>query len=319
MERPDISYNCTPADEGLLVKEILRLRLKLSSHLLKKIKPLGGIMLNGERCGVRHRVKAGDVVSVRYPEETSYFEPQNIPLDIVYEDEDLLVVNKQAGLIVHPTHNFPDGTLANALAFRMQQTGEVFKPRFVNRLDMNTSGLLIVAKNAHCQDFLQSEMAANRVDKIYTAIVHGITEPSGTIDLPILKDPNHKARRMVSSEGYPSVTHFKTLETFDIKDTGQLQGYSIVEIKLDTGRTHQIRVHMTHIGHPLVGDELYAQLYGYAVDPEWMPRQALHAGALSFAHPEDGHLVSVFAKPPEDMRKCAALLRKMLVEQAGKE
>ena len=146
MERPDISYNCTPADEGLLVKEILRLRLKLSSHLLKKIKPLGGIMLNGERCGVRHRVKAGDVVSVRYPEETSYFEPQNIPLDIVYEDEDLLVVNKQAGLIVHPTHNFPDGTLANALAFRMQQTGEVFKPRFVNRLDMNTSGLLIVAK-----------------------------------------------------------------------------------------------------------------------------------------------------------------------------
>ena len=92
-----------------------------------------------------------------------------------------------------------------------------------------------------------------------------------------------------------------------------------MEIKLDTGRTHQIRVHMTHIGHPLVGDELYAQLYGYAEDPEWMPRQALHAGALSFAHPEAGHLVSVSAQPPEDMRKCAALLRKMLVEQAGKE
>ena len=319
MERPDISYKCTASDEGLLVKEILRLRLRLSSHLLKKIKPLGGIMLNGERCGVRHRVKAEDVVSVKYPEERGYFEPQDIPLDIVYEDDDLLVVNKQAGLIVHPTHNFPDGTLANALAWRMQQTGEVFKPRFVNRLDMNTSGLLIVAKNAHCQDFLSREMAENRVDKIYTAIVHGITEPSGTVDLPILKDPDHKARRMVSPEGYPSVTHYKTLETFDIQDTGQIHGYSIVELKLDTGRTHQIRVHMTHIGHPLVGDELYAQLYGYDADPEWMPRQALHAGALAFAHPSDGHTVRVTAELPRDMRDCAAHLRKMLVEQGHKE
>ena len=319
MERPDISYKCTASDEGLLVKEILRLRLRLSSHLLKKIKPLGGIMLNGERCGVRHRVKAEDVVSVKYPEERGYFEPQDIPLDIVYEDDDLLVVNKQAGLIVHPTHNFPDGTLANALSWRMQQTGEVFKPRFVNRLDMNTSGLLIVAKNAHCQDFLSREMAENRVDKIYTAIVHGITEPSGTVDLPILKDPDHKARRMVSPEGYPSVTHYKTLETFDIQDTGQIQGYSIVELKLDTGRTHQIRVHMTHIGHPLVGDELYAQLYGYDADPEWMPRQALHAGALAFAHPSDGHTVRVTAELPRDMRDCAAHLRKMLVEQGHKE
>ena len=319
MKAPDVTYNCTSEDEGLLVKEILRLRLKLSSHLLKKIKPLGGILLNGERCGVRHRVKAGDAVSVVYPEETSYFEPQDIPLDVVYEDDDLLVVNKQAGLIVHPTHNFPDKTLANALVFRMQQTGQVFKPRFVNRLDMNTSGLLIVAKNAHCQDFLSNEMAANRVDKIYTAIVHGITEPSGTVDLPILKDPNHKARRIVSADGYPSVTHYKTLETFDIKDTGKIRGYSLVELKLDTGRTHQIRVHMTHIGHPLVGDELYAQLYGYYEDPEWMPRQALHAGALSFAHPADGHTVSVCVPIPEDMRDCAALLRKMLVEQGVKE
>ena len=318
MKNADISYNCKETDEGLLVKEILRLRLKLSSHLLKKIKPLGGILLNDERCGVRHRVKAGDVVSVIYPEETSYFEPQDIPLDVVYEDADLLIVNKQAGLIVHPTHNFPDGTLANALAFRMQQTGEVFKPRFVNRLDMNTSGLLIVAKNARCQVFLSNEMAADRVDKIYTAIVHGITEPSGTIDLPILKDPNHKARRMVSPEGYPSVTHYKTLETFDLKDTGQLQGYSLVELKLDTGRTHQIRVHMTHIGHPLVGDELYAQLYGYDQDPEWMPRQALHAGSLSFAHPADGRRVGFTADMPEDMHDCLALLRKMLVEQSQK-
>ncbi len=313
MKDPDITYECTEKDAGLLVKEILRSRIGISSRLMKKLKPLEGISVNGERTSVRRRVEPGDVVAVSYPDEESYFEPQDIPLDVVFEDEDLLVVNKQAGLIVHPTHNFQDGTLANALTFRMEQRGEKYKLRFVNRLDMNTSGLLIVAKNAYCQDFLSKEMSENRVDKRYIAIVHGITDPEGTIDLPIKKDPDHKARRMVSPDGYPSVTHYKTLETFDIKDSGRISGYSMVELKLDTGRTHQIRVHMTHIGHPLVGDELYAQLYGYDTDPEWMPRQALHAASLKFRHPADGRTVSVSAELPSDMKNCAELLSGGLV------
>ncbi|MBR5731126.1 MAG: RluA family pseudouridine synthase [Firmicutes bacterium] len=314
MKKPDITYNCTEKDEGLLVKEIIRNRMGLSSRLMKKLKPLEGITVNGERTSVRRRVSAGDLVEVCWPDEESWFEPQDIPLDVVYEDEDLLVVNKQAGLIVHPTHNFQNGTLANALAFRMQQRGEKYKLRFVNRLDMNTSGLLIVAKNAFCQDFLSKEMAENRVDKRYTAIVHGITDPEGTIDLPIKKDPDHKARRMVSPDGYPSVTHYRTLKTFDIKGSGQIEGYSVVELRLDTGRTHQVRVHMTHIGHPLVGDELYAQLFGYDKDPEWMPRQALHAGALEFAHPSGSRRVRVTADLPEDMKNCIEFLSRGLDE-----
>ena len=316
-------YICTEKDEGMLLKEILHHRLKISSRLMKSLKVGGGIFLNGERAGVRHKVRCGDSVSVVYPEESSYFEPQDIPLDVVYEDEDLLVVNKQAGLIVHPTHNFLDGTLANALAFRMQQQGKVYKPRFVNRLDMNTSGLIIVGKNAHCQDFLSREMAENRVVKNYLAIVHGIVEEPGTVDLPIDKDPNHKARRMVTESGYPSVTHYRPLEVFrdpvceEAPDPGfdGIRGYSLLELKLDTGRTHQIRVHMTHIGHPLAGDELYAQLYGYSQVPEWMPRQALHAAHLEFVHPKDGRTVSLDAPLPEDMQKCLEMLRKKKQQQ----
>ena len=295
-------YICTEKDSGMLLKEILHHRLRISSRLMKSLKVKGGIFLNGERAGVRHKVTAGDAVAVVYPEEESYFEPQDIPLDVVYEDEDLLVINKQAGLIVHPTHNFQDGTLANALAFRMQQKGMSYKLRFVNRLDMNTSGLIIVGKNAHCQDVLTRQMSENRVTKKYLAIVHGIIVEPGTVDLPIDKDPNHKARRMVTLDGYPSVTHYRPLKIFRTEDSGAIPGYSLVEIKLDTGRTHQIRVHMTHLGHPLVGDELYAQLFGYSEDPEWMPRQALHAAFLEFDHPADGRKVSVSAHLPPDMQ-----------------
>ena len=305
----DIIYNCIEIDDGLLLKEILHHRLKISSHLMRKLKVQGGIFLNGKVENVRRRVKIGDIVSLKYPEETSYFEPQNIPIDVVYEDSDLLIVNKPAGLIVHPTYNFPDGTLINAVVYRMNIMNEIYKPRFVNRLDMWTSGLVIVAKNAHCQDFLSVEMQNNRVDKRYVALVHGITEPEGTIDLPILRDPNHKARRMVDPEGYPSVTHYKSLETFNCKDSGQIEGYSLVELKLDTGRTHQIRVHMTHIGHPLVGDELYAQLFGYDVNPDWMPRQALHAKSLEFIHPASGEKVHFDAEIPEDIQKALLKLR----------
>ena len=312
MDKADISHKCTSQDEGLLVKEILHHRLRISSHLMKKLKVRGGISLNGAPAGVRLRVKAGDVVGVKYPEEESYFEPQDIPVDVVYEDDDLLIVNKQAGLIVHPTYNFPDGTLANAISWRMKERGERYKLRFVNRLDMYTSGLLIISKNAHCQDFIVREMAENRVEKRYLAIVHGIIDSPGTVDLPIDRDPNHKARRTVTEGGYPSVTHYTPLEVFNCGGEGEIKGYSLVELKLDTGRTHQIRVHMTHIGHPLVGDELYAQLYGYYENPSWMPRQALHAAKLSFRHPADERLVSFEAPMPEDMKNCIEYIKSIM-------
>jgi len=308
----ELSHVVTKEDEGRYVKEILTQRLLISSRLLKNIKITGDILLNGKHVNVRARVYDGDTVTAVYPDEQSYFEPENIPLDVVYEDDDLLVINKQAGLIVHPTYNFPTGTLANALTYRMQQRGDVYKLRFVNRLDMYTSGLIIVAKNAHCQDFISHEMNENRVIKKYKAIVHGVIQNDGTVDEPIDKDPNHIARRHVTPTGYPSVTHYHAEELFPGIKYGELEGFSLLDLKLDTGRTHQIRVHMTHIGHPLVGDELYAQLYGYFENPSWMPRQALHSYYLEFKHPVDEHIVKLEVPLPEDMNKCLSYLRTQL-------
>ena len=307
-----VVYKVTKEDEGKYVREILRSRMNFSSRLMKSVKFRGEILLNGMHATVRYRVKEGDVISAEYPEEESFFEPENIPIDVVYEDDDLLLINKQPGLIVHPTYNFPKGTLANAVAWHMEQKGEVYKLRFVNRLDMYTSGIVIVAKNAHAQDSISKQMQANTTVKEYVAIVHGIMDGFGTVDEPIDKDPGHKARRRVTPDGYPSVTHWKAVETFKGKKYGQIEGFTLLKLKLDTGRTHQIRVHMTYLGHPIVGDELYGQLYGYDVPPEWMPRQALHSAHLELDHPVTGERIIADAKLPGDMEYCLKYIREEL-------
>jgi len=322
----DMKYVLTTEDESRYLKELLRMRLDFSGRLVKKIKYDGQLLLNGRPAKLHEKGSAGDVLSVSYPEEESYFEPQDIPVEIVYEDEDLLVVNKPAGLIVHPTKNFQDGTLANALAWHIKERGDKYKLRFVNRLDMNTSGLLIVAKNSHCQDFLTREMERDAVVKEYIAIVHGIAGApgsKGTVDKPIDKDPNHVARRCVTPAGYPSVTHYEVLRVFEPSeadlqgfgpsayaqasagkpDLQPIPGYSLLRLKLDTGRTHQIRVHMSYIGHPLLGDELYGELFGYGALPAEMPRQALHAAHLGFVHPVSGEKLSLNAPLPQDMQQ----------------
>lgn len=299
----EIRYTLTKEDEGLYIKELLRRRLLFSSRLVKKIKVEGEVFLNDKPAKILYKGKCGDVLRAVYPEEESYFEPQNIPIEIPYEDEDLLVVNKPAGLIVHPTKNFQDGTLANAISWHINERGDHYKLRFVNRLDMNTSGLVIVAKNAHAQDFLSHEMDADRVVKKYLAVVYGKISESGTVNAPIDKDPNHVARRMVTPTGYPSVTHYSLLENFGDE-------YSLLELKLDTGRTHQIRVHMTYLGHPIAGDDLYGPVCGYNELPEDMQRQALHAAHLEFTHPVSGKLISVDAPLPYDMQQFITRLRK---------
>ncbi len=292
----DLRYTTTEEDAGLYVKEVLQRRLRLSSRLTRKLKFSGGVFLNGEPTPIKVRVKAGDLITVSYPEEQSYFEAYEYELHVPYEDADLLIVNKPAGMVVHPTKGCLDKTLANALVYRMEQSGEVYKPRFVNRLDRDTSGLVIVGKNSHCQDFLTREMDAGRVDKVYLAIAcggfGGVT--AGTIDLPIAKDPNHTARRAVLPDGYPSVTRFEVL--------GEACGYSLLRLRLETGRTHQIRVHMSYTGHTLLGDELYggkSPLIG---------RQALHAYSLCFTHPVSGEKIYVRARLPEDMLSAARAL-----------
>ena len=310
-----ITYVWTKEDEGLYVKEVLQRRFAVSSRLMRKIKVSGQIALDGRAARLRDKGRTGQTLTVAFPEESSYFEPEDIPLDVVYEDSDLLVVNKQPFLVVHPTKNYQSGTLANALAYRLRENGERWKIRFINRLDRDTSGLVLVAKNGHAQDAVSSQMEKGTTVKKYLALVHGLfEEPEGRIDLPIDKDPDHKARRTVREDGYPSTTLYKVLQSWDVPDLGpdfkpwngekRIEGYSLVELTLLTGRTHQIRVHMTHLGHPIAGDELYGQLYGYEAGTDVLDRQALHACSLKLAQPMTGEPIELKTAMPADMAEC---------------
>ena len=311
----DITYRLTEADEGLYVKEVLQRRFSLSSRLMRKIKISGQIALDGQKARLRDKGRSGQMLTVSFPKESSYFDPENIPLDVVYEDDDLLVVNKQPFLVVHPTKNYQSGTLANALAYRLQERGESWKIRFINRLDRDTSGLVLVAKNGHAQDAVSAQMEQGTTEKKYLALVHGLFEETeGRIDAPIDKDPDHKARRMVREDGYPSVTLYKVLDSWNVPDLGpdftpwqgakRIDGYSLVELTLLTGRTHQIRVHLTHLGHPIAGDELYGQLFGYEAGTDVLNRQALHAYSLRLNQPLTGGPIHLQTPMPDDIKAC---------------
>ena len=283
-------HKVTSEDDGMEVREITRKYFDFSARLRNRIKRQKLTMRNGETTEGWHRVCEGDVISITLPDEHSNFPPEDIPVDIVYEDDDLMVVNKQPGIVVHPTKGHPAGTIANALSHYMEETGNIFKIRFVNRLDRDTSGLLLVAKNAYCQNHITDQMRKDLIHKKYIAIVKGdIESESGTIDLPIGRPDPEDIRRGVIANGAPSVTHYKVLR--------HLKGHTLVELLLETGRTHQIRVHMSHIGHPVAGDTLYGE-----EDMELIGRQALHAAGLSLIHPITKEPVTFEAPLPDDMQ-----------------
>lgn len=288
-------YIVTKEDEGVPVKGLLRTKFKFSSRLLTKLKYQHLVFLNGEEVAGWITPEIGDVLSIKLPEEKSDFPVEDIPIYPVFEDDDLLVLNKQPGVIVHPTKGHPSHTIANGLMKYMEDTEQMFKIRFVNRLDMDTTGLLIVAKNSHSQDNLTKQMKANTVEKRYIAVANGIIDKDAfTIDLPIGRpDPENVARGVMQEGGFPSITHVKVLERFP-----KGKGYTMVELLLETGRTHQIRVHMSHIGHPLVGDYLYG-----GENPWLIERQALHAFKLSFNHPLTGDRLEIEAPLPADIQE----------------
>ncbi len=283
-----LEYRLTTEDEELYVKELLQRKFLFSSRLIKQIKLIDGALhLDDKICRLRDKGRAGQLLTCEFPEETSYFEPEDIPIEVCYEDNDLLIINKQPFLIVHPTNNYQEHTLANAITYYMQERQETYKLRFVNRLDRDTSGLIIVAKNSHAQDFL----SRSEITKKYIAIVHGNVECGGTVNEPMGKDPNHVARRIVKPDGQPSITHYSVLDN--------IPGYSMLELRLETGRTHQIRCHMSYLGHILVGDDLY----GSEAFPEVFGRQALHSYYLSFEHPVTGETIEIKTDIPEDMKE----------------
>ena len=291
-------YILTENDKDIPIKKIIRREFGFSSRLMTKIKQNKSAYLNGQSLPGWVTGAAGDVLTVILPEETSDFEPEPIPITPVYEDNDLLIINKQPGFVVHPIKGHPAHTIANGLMQYLIDTEQKFKIRFINRLDMDTSGLLIIAKNSHAQDSFMKQMKANTISKKYIAVVKGvISENEGTIDLPIGRpDPDRVERWVMTEGGYPSVTHYSVIERFNT--------HTLVKLILETGRTHQIRVHMAYTGHPVLGDHLYG-----GENPLLIERQALHSRYLSFNHPVSDKQIDVEAPLHEDMIKLIEKLR----------
>lgn len=291
-----LTYVVGPADDGVKLRTIIRKRMNVSRRLATKLKfTEDGITVNGSRLYMDAVLKTGDEVAIKLPIETSeHIEPQPMPLDVRYEDDSLLIVNKPTGLIVHPTLGHYKDTLANGVMHYWLQKGEQFRFRPVHRLDEHTSGLVVIAKNAFVHNQLSEQLQSKTIEKIYTAIVHGkVKEVSGTLSGPIDRDPQEPHKRIVTDDGYPAVTHYTVLRSWP--------SATQLEIRLETGRTHQIRVHMQHFGHPLIGDPMY-QLPEYAhAWQDAIGRQALHASQLAFAHPISGERIHVEAPLPDDM------------------
>ena len=255
----------------------------------------GMVTMKGKPLKKNYKVSAGDAISVTIPEAAEVpLVPQNIPIDIVYEDEDVVVVNKARGMVVHPAPGHPDGTLVNALMYHcgdsLSGVGGEKRPGIVHRIDKDTSGLLIVAKNDAAHLALSAQLSDRSLSRVYRAVVKGsLREDSGTVDAPIGRHPNDRKKMAVTNvHSRNAVTHWSVLERY--------RGYTHVRCKLETGRTHQIRVHMAHIGHPLLGDEVY----GHSKLPEkGLTGQCLHAKELQFIHPRTGEAVHLDTELPD--------------------
>lgn len=285
-------------DQDLDIKGIMRQHFKFSSRLRNKIKREKLIRLDGQQTPNWIKPDPGQVVSIKLPEEKSEFEAENIPIDIAYEDNDLLIINKQPYIVVHPTKGHPTGTLTNAIMYHINETKQTFKIRFMNRLDRDTSGLVAIAKNPHCQSAFMKQSQAGLVEKRYVAIVKGIIpDDEGTIDLPIGRPFEDSVERAVIPDGAPSVTHYKVLERFS-------KGFTMLELELETGRTHQIRVHLSHIGYPIVSDHLYG-----IEEHDLIGRQALHAKKLSMIHPVTNEPLSWDTDLPDDFKELIEKIR----------
>lgn len=267
----------------------------LTRNAAQRLLTDGMVLVNGKPPKKNYKISAGDAVIITIPDiaEVSLV-PQNIPLDIVFEDEDVVVVNKPRGMVVHPAPGHPDGTLVNALMYHcgdsLSGVGGEKRPGIVHRIDKDTSGLLIVAKNDAAHLALSAQLSDRSLSRVYRAVVVGnLKQDSGTVDAPIGRHPNDRKKMAVTHQNSRNaVTHWSVLERY--------RGYTHVRCKLETGRTHQIRVHMAHIGHPLLGDEVY----GHAKLPEkGLVGQCLHAKELQFIHPRTGESVHLDTELPD--------------------
>ena len=264
------------------------------------------VLVEGKNADKKYKLKGGEMIEIDVPEpETVEVLPENIPLDIVYEDDDLIVVNKPQGMVVHPAAGNERGTLVNALMYHcggsLSAINGVIRPGIVHRIDKDTSGLLVAAKNNEAHLFLSAQLKERKAIRKYIALVNGnIKEDRGTINKPIARHPNDRKKMAVVSGGREAVTHYNVLERYG--------GYTLVECILETGRTHQIRVHMASIGHSIVGDPVY----GIKKEKYKLNGQLLHAKTIGFVHPSTGEMVEFTSELPDyfkeviekERRKC---------------
>src|SRR3712207_2729186 len=282
-------------DKKCKIQDFLRDELDFSARSISRLKREKNILVNGEYKKPTLEVEKDDAITIPIVEQASEFQGQDLGVDVVYEDFDLVVVDKPPFMVVHPTKSHKEYTLANHMVYYLTSEGQEARIRFVNRLDMNTSGLVIVAKNAYAHHKLSQDMSQKQVEKEYYAIVKGIPkEKFGTIDEPIYRETEDSIKRIVDSRGQKSVTHYEVLDSY-VGGDGDI--VSLLRLKLETGRTHQIRVHMSYIGHPIISDELYGIL-----DEELINRQALHARKLVFNQPRLRHEIVIELDLPKDMK-----------------
>lgn len=294
MERLEIAVSSE--EEGGRMDSFLAAKLdKYSRSYMQKIIDDNRVFVNGKPAKRNYRVKEGDKIHVELPEpERVHLEPQDIPLDIVYEDDDLLIVNKPAGMVVHPAPGNYKSTLVNALLAHCGQLSSIngmYRPGIVHRIDKDTTGLLVVAKNERAHRGLARQLKDHSITRKYIALVKGVVaEDKGIVDAPIGRHPVHRKKMaVVAKNSKRAVTHFSVLKRY--------AGYTLVELELETGRTHQIRVHMAYIGHPVIGDPVYGQGGELGANG-----QLLHAAELGFIHPLKGQYMKFEADLPEGFK-----------------
>lgn len=295
MSKTLLSYQVGTPDEGTYLRDILSARFNLSHSLLVRLKHQHRIKVNGETALTSYQVNAGDIITIDLDfDEESGIVPQEIPLDIIYQDQDFLVINKPPGMSIHPSRRGGTGTLANAVTHYWLKKGRPTLFRPINRLDRDTSGLVLIGSSQFAHQGVFRQFDRRLIDRQYTALVEGVVEDDfGSIDLPIARLDETSRRRIVHPEGQPAVTKYRVLKRYP--------SHTLLALRLETGRTHQIRVHLSHLGHPLCGDRFYGG------SDTLIDRQALHAGMLSFTHPRCGEEVTLTAPLPGDIQDAIAL------------
>jgi len=282
-------YRVPSEQDGMTVWAVLRNQLALSRLMIRRLKLVDGLLVNGMPVKTHHRLQAGDelrLVAADRPSEGVI--PEAMPLDIVYEDDDLLALNKPAGLIVHPTKGEYVGTLGNGVSHYLMAHGHSGRLHPVHRIDKETSGLVLFAKHELAHLRLATAMTEGNVQRRYWALAEGVLPVErGRVDWPIGREPEHGSKRRVDPQGQNALTHFQVVRRFE--------AFTQLDLLLATGRTHQIRVHMAHLGYPLLGDPFYGWPH-----PR-LTRQALHARSLTVPHPQTGKALDLVAPLPEDL------------------